>query len=147
MAYNSKCILLKICLRLCKRRPSVDPTSHRTTLTLKCQRGSDSGGSGFAKTERWDLTRGDGPYADPRIGLASGLPALGRSGPSRGFPCQIPLRPLAWIFWAECVPRVFAFRASRPAPSAAAAGAPAGAAASVPSWRRERPRGAALKPY
>ena len=36
-----------------------------------------------------DLTRGGGPYACPRIGLASGLPALARCGPPRGFPCQI----------------------------------------------------------
>src|ERR1035437_838927 len=35
-----------------------------------------------------DLMRGDGPYASPAIGLASGLPALARFGPSRGFPCQ-----------------------------------------------------------
>jgi hypothetical protein len=43
-----------------------------------------------------DFTRGDGPYAGHAIGLASGLPALARSGPSRGFPCQIRRGPGAF---------------------------------------------------
>jgi hypothetical protein len=58
------------------------------------------------------LTRGDGPYAVWRIGLASGLPPLARCGPSLGFPCQIPPRP--WNFSVDCGPEVFHFRASRP---------------------------------
>jgi hypothetical protein len=44
---------------------------------------------GFGQDRAADLIRGDGPYAVPAIGLASSLSALARSGPSRGFPCQI----------------------------------------------------------
>ena len=56
----------------------------------------------FSRYGRWrvsfwqdraaDLTRGDGPYAGLAIGLASGLPALARSGPSRviaGGQCRV----------------------------------------------------------
>jgi len=37
---------------------------------------------GRAADRATDFTRGDGPYADDAIGLASGMPALARSGPS-----------------------------------------------------------------
>jgi hypothetical protein len=38
----------------------------------------------FCADKAANLMRGDGPYAGLAIGLASGLPALARSGPSRG---------------------------------------------------------------
>jgi hypothetical protein len=47
----------------------------------------------FRQDRAADFTRGDGPYAVLAIGLASGLPRLARSGPSRGFPCQIRRGP------------------------------------------------------
>ena len=60
-----------------------------------------------------DLIRGGCPYACLAIGLASGLPALARSGPSRGFPCQIRRGPGTSRLIAAR--KVFAFRACRPA--------------------------------
>ena len=61
-------------------------------LTLKCQQVRAMAGE-LCQNRAADLTRGDGPYAVPGIGLASGLPPLARSGPSRGFPCQIRRGP------------------------------------------------------
>ena len=65
------------------------------------------------RTERRDLTRGDGPYACWRIGPASACPV----SPMRaiaGFPCQIPTRP--WNFLRLiAAPKSSACRASRAA--------------------------------
>ena len=46
-----------------------------------------------------DLIRGGGPYAGPRIGLASGLPVMPDEGRPRGFPCQIGRGSVtSWVF-------------------------------------------------
>src|SRR5215467_13600007 len=91
-----------------------------------------------------DLTRGGGPYASHAVGLASGLPALARSGPSRGFPCQIRRGPGTSRLAAAR--EVFACRASRPALGPAAAGALAGAEAEAAVAAARAARRAALIP-
>src|SRR5262245_39575739 len=95
--------------------------------------------SGLSADGAADLTRGDGPYAVLAIGLASGLPALARSGPSRGFPCQI--RRGLWNLWAAAVRRYFCLSRQPTGVGATVAGAPAGAEACAPWRRRERPGG------
>src|SRR5690348_8123024 len=52
--------------------------------------------------ERRILTRGDDPYAVLAIGLASGLPALARSGPSGGF--LVKSAAVVGTRWVHCGP-------------------------------------------
>jgi hypothetical protein len=63
------------------------------------------------------------------IGLASGLPALARSGPSRGFPCQIRRGPVELLDGSG--PKVLL-------PSRQPTGA--GAAVAERQWERRRAR-------
>jgi hypothetical protein len=61
-----------------------------------------------------DLIRGGCPYACLAIGLASGMPALVRSGLPRGFPCQIRCGPGTALYDQRPGDRL-GLRASRPA--------------------------------
>ena len=66
------------------------------------------------RTERWDFTRGDGPYACWRIGLASRLPLI---SPMRAI-ARVPLsNPAAALELSAltAAPKSSACRASRPA--------------------------------
>jgi hypothetical protein len=82
------------------------------------------GRAGAAAWTEWpDLTRGDGPYACWRIGLASGPPPLARYGPSRGFPCQI--RPRSWNSQVDSGPKSLCFSRQPTGAGPAVAGAAA----------------------
>jgi hypothetical protein len=98
----------------------------------------------FRQNGAANLTRGDGPYAVFAIGLASGLPALARSGPSRGSLVKSAAAP---NLREDCGPKVPVFFAPADRRRPAGARASAGAEARAPSRRRGRPRRAALKPY
>ena len=71
------------------------------TLTLKCRAVLVTARQ-FCADRVAGFDKGRRPVRWSRIGLASSLPALAQSGPPRGFPCQIPLRP--WNFSVNCDP-------------------------------------------
>ena len=99
-------------------------------------------GRAAARTEWRDLTRGDGPYACWRIGLASACPRWPDEGHREGSLVKSGRGP--GTFSVDCGPEVFRSSRQPTGVGPAVAGAAAGAKARVPRRRCERPRGAAL---
>ena len=91
--------------------------------------------------ERRILHGGSGSYACPRSVWLLACPLKSDGSRREGTPCQIRRGSVTSPVFSG--PGLLRFRASRPAPGAAGAGA----TACAPSRRRQRPLGGALNPY